>query len=63
MSKKPPVMYRVRSIAVPTFYVCEQAGSWGRMGNKDEAMQKAAWWWKENLAPGWEKNFVLEKVD
>jgi hypothetical protein len=63
MSGQSSALYRVRSLAVPKLYVCQEAYGWGRMGTKEEAMQKTAQWWKENLAPDWEKHFLLEQVD
>lgn len=56
-------LFILRSIKVPDWYIAEQAGGWGRMGTKDEAMKKPETWWLSNLSPDWKKHFVLEKAD
>lgn len=56
-------LFILRSKQVPDWYIAEQAGSWGRMGTKQEAMQKPEGWWLANLAPDWKKHFTLEKAD
>ena len=56
-------LYTVRSRTCPDLYIAEQAGSWGRMSKKEEAMKKTREWWNANLSKGWRKNFVVEKAE
>lgn len=56
-------LYRARSKAVPDWYIAQRASHYGRIGTLEEAMSATRKWWKENLAPGWEKFFELEEVD
>jgi hypothetical protein len=62
MFKHPTILYRVRHLDVPDWYIAQRAGSFGRIGTKSEAMQQTQQWWEENLSTGWQKYFMLEKV-
>jgi hypothetical protein len=59
----PTILYRLRSVQVPKWYVAERMGGMGRMGTQEEAMKQTEEWWRANLDPNWEKHFTLEKVD
>lgn len=60
---KKDIKYRMRSIDVPKWYIAERMGSYGRMGNVDEAMLETKDFWEANAQPGWQRYFILEPIN
>lgn len=63
MTDKKEKLYRVRSKAVPEWYVVERDEHFGRVSEIDAPLVRTQKWWEENLSSGWEAFFVLEEVD
>lgn len=59
-------LYRCKSPDADKFpasaYIAQQAGSWGRLGSKEEAMKQTKKWWDDNMSTQAKEYYVLERV-